>query len=218
MANYVFLGAPGAGKGTMAGMLQQHFGISHVSTGDSLRAEMARGSRLGAMARECVDSGRLVPDAVVADIVAAKLVEPELQQHGFVLDGYPRTTQQAELLDTALARNKLALTAVVLFEVDEDLLLRRLTARRLCRDCQAGFNLLFSPPQVEDICDACGGALVQRADDNETTVRDRLRVYECQTMPLIEHYAGRGLLIRVTGSREKEANFAVLCESLNLKP
>ncbi|OGV61516.1 MAG: adenylate kinase [Lentisphaerae bacterium RIFOXYB12_FULL_65_16] len=216
MANYVFLGAPGAGKGTMAQLLVEKYGHVHISTGDILRAEMKSGSELGRQAKAAVESGALVSDELVAAIVARKLAEKVVRKNGFVLDGYPRTAGQAGLLDKALADNKLTLDAAVLFEVDEELLLRRLTARRLCQDCKAGYNVLYLPPKQKGICDQCGGKLIQRPDDNIETVKDRLNVYQKQTAPLIDLYEKKGVLIRVPGSLERDENFAALCRHLKI--
>lgn len=216
MSNYVFLGAPGVGKGTMAEMLCAARGHVHISTGDMLRAEMAAGSELGRQAKSCVDKGVLVPDAVVAAIVSVRLASDDVRQHGFVLDGYPRTVKQAELLDGALKEAKLKIDAVLLFEVGQELILRRLTARRICKACGAIFNVLYSPPKRDGVCDKCGGALYQRADDTVEIALSRLAVYEKETAPLISLYAKRGLLLRATGAEERNANFAVMCERLGL--
>jgi adenylate kinase len=216
MSSYVFLGAPGAGKGTMAEMLCARAGQAHISTGDLLRAEMKSGSELGLRAKAFVEKGTLVPDEVVAAMVSAKLGQSDVRNQGFVLDGYPRTVRQAELLAEALRTLGLKLDAVILFEVGEELILRRLTSRWLCRSCGAIYNLIYLPPAREGICDKCGGPLYQRADDSLETARNRLVVYERETSPLIELYGRQGLLLRVTGAEEKHANFAVLCRALGL--
>ena len=216
MSNYVFLGPPGAGKGTMADMLSEQYAFMHVSTGDILRGEMKSGSELGARAQQFVNAGKLVPDVVVAAIVSRKLSDPLVSERGVILDGYPRTVKQAELLDDALRQSRLDLDGVVLFEVDRDLLLRRLTARRICRSCGAVYNVLFDPPAEDALCDRCGGELYQRPDDSQETVRERLDVYQEQTAPLIEFYESRGQLIRVTGSREKHENYDILRRALGL--
>jgi adenylate kinase len=216
MKQLVFLGPPGAGKGTMAGMLCEQFSHQHISTGDILRAAMKSGSELGSKAQEYVNSGTLVPDELVAAIVSEKLTEPAMKNNGFILDGFPRTVKQADLLQDALDRNGMALDAVILFEVGEELLLKRLTARRICRDCGAVFNVIFNPPETDGICDKCGGELYQRSDDSIETAKDRLDVYERQTAPLIDYYEDKDLLIRVSGAQEKEANYQTLLEALGL--
>ncbi|MCF7853545.1 MAG: adenylate kinase [Candidatus Pacebacteria bacterium] len=216
MSNYVFLGPPGAGKGTMADMLSEQFGFVHVSTGDILREEMASGSELGRQAQQFVNSGHLVTDEVVAAIVSRKLSDPQAALNGVILDGYPRTVKQADLLDGALEENSLTLDAVVLFEVERELLLQRLTARRICRGCGAVYNLLYDPPAEDDVCDRCGVELYQRSDDSEETAKQRLNVYQEQTAPLIDFYERRGQLIRVTGSKEKHKNYKLVQQALGL--
>ena len=216
MSSYVFLGAPGAGKGTMAELLCARVGQAHISTGDLLRAEMKSGTELGLKAKAYVEKGTLVPDEVVAAMVSTKLGQGDVRSKGFVLDGYPRTVRQAELLDAALKDLNLKLDAVILFEVGEELILRRLTSRWLCKACGAIFNLLYLPPKQAGVCDKCGGALYQRADDSLETAKKRLVVYEKETSPLIDLYERKGLLLRVTGAEEKNTNFAVLSRALGL--
>ena len=215
-ANYVFLGPPGAGKGTMAELMAERFGFVHISTGDILRFEMKRGSELGRKARSFVDSGQLVSDDVVAAIVSEKLGESDVQENGCVLDGYPRTVKQAELLDAAFEKLPSALAAVLLLDVSRPLLVKRLTARRLCSECGAVHNLEYNPPQKPGVCDKCGGDLYQRSDDSESTVRERLEVYERQTAPLIDYYGKRHLLVRVKGEGTVEENFRDVCKALHL--
>ncbi len=216
MPNYIFLGPPGAGKGTMAALLAEKYGFAHISTGDILRAELKAGTELGRKAKSFIDQGQLVPDEVVAAIVSGRLAAPDVRNHGFILDGYPRTVVQAELLDAALADNGLALDAAVLFNVGRELLLKRLTGRRICRECGAVYHVLFNPPKTEGVCDKCGGPLYQRSDDQADTVEERLKVYETQTAPLIAFYRNRNLLVEVPGDKEKNQNFAVLCKALGL--
>lgn len=213
--NLVFLGPPGAGKGTMAGMLSEEYSHRHISTGDILRAAMKSGSELGRKAQNHVNSGTLVPDELVAAIVSEKLSESEVRRDGFILDGFPRTVNQAGLLAQALEENRMNLDAVVLFEVENDLLLKRLTARRLCKDCGAVYNVLFKPPAVDGVCDKCGGELIQRSDDSLETAKDRLKVYEDQTAPLIDYYERKDLLVRVSGAQTREINYNTLLEALN---
>lgn len=216
MKNFVFLGAPGAGKGTMADLLCEKCQCAHISTGDLLRAEVKAGSALGLEAKGFMDSGKLVPDELVANMLAATLARPEVTQNGFILDGYPRTVNQAHLLDKALGGIGQNLDVVVLFEVPRELLLSRLTARRLCRKCPAIYNVLYNRPRSEGVCDSCGGELYQRSDDTQATAENRLAVYERDTTPLINLYDEKRLLVRVSGAEEKGRNFALLCQKLGL--
>ncbi len=216
MKNYIFLGAPGAGKGTMADLFCEKQGQKHVSTGDLLRAELKNGTALGLKAKGYMEAGQLVPDELVADIVSVVLATSEVQAKGLILDGYPRTVNQANLLAKAMQGATLKLDAVVLFDVERELLLKRLTARRLCRKCPAIFNTLYSKPKVEGVCDQCGGELYQRADDTLQTAVERLAVYERDTMPLIDLYEKQGLLVRVSGAEEKNKNFELMCKKMGL--
>lgn len=214
MRNYIFLGPPGAGKGTMSAMLAERDGNVHISTGDILRSEIKNGTELGRQAQSFIQAGQLVPDEVVAAIVSQVLNTTEVRERGFILDGYPRTVAQAQLLDAALADASLELDQVVLFQVDRELLIRRLTGRRICRECGAVYHVLFTPPKETGVCDKCGGALYQRPDDGLDTVQERLHVYHEQTEPLISFYQERGLLLPVPAHEEKHASFATLCERL----
>ncbi len=214
--NYIFIGAPGAGKGTMAELMIVNYQPVHVSTGDLLRAEIKAGSSLGLEAKGFMDAGRLVPDEVVAGMVAKKLDSAEVKARGFLLDGYPRTVRQAELLETALAERQMTLDAVVLLEVGRELILQRLTARRLCKGCPAIYNVMFNQPKVEGKCDVCGGELYQRSDDTLETALNRLSVYEVQTAPLIALYENKGVLVRVAAAGAKTQNFANLQKALKL--
>ncbi len=214
--NYIFIGAPGAGKGTMAELMIANYKPVHVSTGDLLRAEIKAGSTLGLEAKGFMDAGKLVPDEVVAGMVAKKLDTHEVKAQGFLLDGYPRTVRQAELLDAALAERGMNLDAVVLLEVGRELILQRLTARRLCKGCPAIYNVMFNRPKAEGKCDTCGGELYQRSDDTMETALKRWAVFEEQTSPLIELYAKKGVLVRVDGACAKEQNFLNLKKALKL--
>ncbi|MBI2152131.1 MAG: adenylate kinase [Candidatus Rokubacteria bacterium] len=194
----IFLGPPGAGKGTQARTLAEAEGIPQIATGDMLRDAAARGTRLGLEAKSYMDRGALVPDEVVVGLVAERLEAPDATK-GFVLDGFPRTLAQAEALERMLKDRDLAVERVIYFEVSERELLRRLTGRRVCRQCQSAYQLVSAPPKREGRCDRCGGELYQREDDSEAAVRRRLEVYAAQTKPLLEYYRGRGVLTTVVG-------------------
>ena len=196
--NFVLLGAPGAGKGTQAERIVGEYGVPHVSTGDILRAAVAAGTELGRVAQRHMEAGELVSDEVVIGIVGDRLAEPDAAT-GFLLDGFPRTLEQARALDDMLADAGRRLTLVIVLDVPEEELVERLSGRRMCRDCGKGYHLTFDPPADEGVCDACGGELYQRTDDNEETVRNRLAVYAHQTRPLIEYYASRGLVSTIAG-------------------
>jgi len=196
--NVVLLGAPGAGKGTQAERIAAQFGLPHVSTGEILRAAVAAGTELGRTAQRFMQAGELVPDEVVVGIIRERLAEPDAGR-GFLLDGFPRTLEQAAALDDMLAAADRGLTHVVVLDVPEAELIERLSGRRMCRSCGKGYHVVFDPPQKEGVCDACGGELYQRADDNEETVRNRLVVYGKQTEPLIAYYTDKGLVRTVFG-------------------
>jgi len=193
----VLLGAPGSGKGTQSQRLMQQEHIPQVSTGDLLRAAVARGTELGRKAKETMEGGRLVADELVLGLIRERLAEPDARR-GFILDGFPRNLAQAQALDRLLATLRQPLDAVVQFEVDYGELVRRISGRRTCADCGRVFNLLTSPDQLSESerCPRTGAPhrLTQRPDDNETTVTERLRVYDEQTRPLIDFYRARGLL------------------------
>ena len=197
-ARIIFLGPPGAGKGTQARGLAAESGVPQVATGDMLREAAAAGTPLGREAKRYMDSGALVPDEVVIGLVDERLAQPDAA-NGYVLDGYPRTVAQAEALDALLHRRGQDLDRVIFFDVSRDELLRRLTGRRICRRCGAAFHLVSAPPKAAGVCDQCGGELYQRADDAEGTVGRRLDVYQTQTAPLLDYYKRRGLLVRVSG-------------------
>ena len=194
--NLIFLGAPGAGKGTIAKEMVAKYHIAHISTGDILRGEVAAQTPAGKQAEALMKSGQLVPDELVAGMVRRRIAEPDCRR-GFILDGFPRTIRQAELLEDALRELELNIDAVVFFEVDDETLLRRLTARMNCRKCDAIYNKLFMPPKVAGRCDKCGAELVQRADDSLETAKSRLKVFYGQTAPLVDYYRKNGLLFAV---------------------
>ncbi|MEG1997850.1 MAG: adenylate kinase [Clostridiales bacterium] len=196
----VLLGAPGAGKGTQAEVLVKKLFLPHISTGDMFRAAISAGTELGLAAKDYMDKGQLVPDEVTVGIIKDRISQADCRE-GFLLDGFPRTLAQAAALDTLLADLKTSLTAVLNISVPADKLITRLTGRRMCRQCGAIYHLLYNAPQQENVCDNCGGELYQRSDDQETTVRNRLVVYENQTAPLIAYYAGKGLLHEINGDQ-----------------
>ena len=198
MSRVIFLGAPGAGKGTQARRLAAGSGVPQVATGDMLREAAAAGTPLGREAKRFMDQGALVPDEVVIGLVDERLSRPDAGK-GYVLDGFPRTVAQAEALDALLRRLGQDLDRVVFFDVSRDELLRRLTGRRVCRQCGTAFHLVSAPPKAAGRCDQCGGELYQRDDDAEATVGRRLDVYQTQTAPLLDYYRKRGLLVRVAG-------------------
>jgi len=187
----VLLGAPGSGKGTQAKLLVEKYRIPHVSTGDLLRANLAAGSPLGMQAKAAMDAGQLVSDDIVLAIIRERLRNPDARK-GFILDGFPRNIPQAHALDEMLRTISQPLDAAVLMEVDFDILMQRLTGRRTCENCGAAYNVYTNPPRLDDQCDRCGGPLHHRADDNEETIGNRLRVYEAQTKPLINYYRDQG--------------------------
>lgn len=197
--NIILLGAPGSGKGTQSKVLQEKFSIPQISTGDMLRAARQAHTPLGIEAEKFMNAGKLVPDEVVVGLIRERLKEPSCGS-GFILDGFPRTVTQAEALGKMLAGMGKGLDAVVNLEVEEEELIQRLTGRRTCERCGTGFHVQFSPPHVEDVCDACGGRLIQREDDREATIRSRLKVYRHQTAPVVEYYRSQGILEAIPGS------------------
>ncbi|OGW61862.1 MAG: adenylate kinase [Nitrospirae bacterium RBG_16_64_22] len=194
----ILLGPPGAGKGTQAKRLMDAEGIPQISTGDILRKAVADQTPLGREAKSVMDSGGLVPDQVVIGLIRERLGQSDAVK-GFILDGFPRTVPQAEALDGLLVDLKRPLSAVAAIDVEPSELVRRLSGRRVCQACQAAYHVEFNPPKREGVCDRCGGALIQRDDDKEATIRRRLEVYREQTEPLIAYYKGKGLARLVNG-------------------
>lgn len=212
----VLLGAPGAGKGTQAKILVEKYGIPQISTGDLLRAAVAAGTALGKEAKSYMDRGELVPDSVVLGMVEERLKQDDCKK-GFILDGFPRNTKQAEALDNMLSSLNMPLTAALSVDVPFDELMKRLTGRRTCKSCGQMYNVYFNPPKKEGVCDKCGGELFQRDDDKEETIKKRLEVYSAQTAPLIDYYNKKGILKSVQGTGSIDEIFKKVCEALGLK-
>ncbi len=197
--NIILVGAPGAGKGTQAKRLEDRYQMVQLSTGDMLRAAVASGSELGRQAKEIMDAGQLVPDDLVIRMISQRIDQPDCAR-GFLLDGFPRTTAQAEALDAMLAEKGLKLDAVIQIRVDEEALVERITGRYTCANCGAGYHDSFQRPQTEGVCDSCGGTeFVRRDDDNEETVRKRMEAYRAQTAPILPYYEAQGVLLGVDG-------------------
>lgn len=198
--NLILLGPPGAGKGTQAERLRKSHGLKQLSTGDMLRAQVASGSNLGSEAKSIIEAGKLVPDELVVRIVGDRLDQGDLG-NGFILDGFPRTAEQARALDSMLATKGIPLDGVIEMKVDDDLLTERITGRYSCAKCSAGYHDKYKRPATPGICDECGSTdFRRRADDNEATVRQRLAEYHAQTAPIAAHYADEGKLRQVDGT------------------
>ena len=207
--NLVLLGAPGAGKGTQADKLIEDYGFVHISTGDMLRAAVAAGSELGKKAKTYMDAGDLVPDDLIIALVTERLGEEDTKA-GFILDGFPRTTAQAVALDAELSSMERPLDAALLIDVDPEVIIKRLSSRRVCRECG------YIGTVADKVCPRDGGEMYQRDDDNEATVRNRLDVYQKQTSPLIDYYRGCDLLLSVDGDRDPDEVYAEVREALHL--
>jgi adenylate kinase len=206
----VLVGPPGAGKGTQAQFIASHFAVPKISTGDIFRTNVSDGTELGLEARKYMDAGDLVPDEVTIGMVKERLSHDDTSE-GFLLDGFPRTVQQAVVLDDMLAVHAVGLDVVLELVVDDEEVVRRLSGRRTCRRCGHVWHLDFDPPATEGVCDRCGGELFQRDDDSELTIRHRLEVYADQTSPLIGYYGDRGLLsgVDATGPVEDVTERAI---------
>ncbi len=200
----ILVGAPGAGKGTQATVLSEMLGIPHVSSGDLFRDNLKRKTPLGLQAKGYMEKGELVPDDVTVAMVRDRLSQPDCNEKGAILDGFPRTVEQARSLDKVLEQDGKKIDTVVYIQVSEKELVERLTGRRICRNCQAVYHTIFNPPKADGKCDACGGELYQRADDQPETVKNRLTVYFEQTMPLIDFYQKKNLLEAVDGQQDIE--------------
>ena len=211
----ILMGPPGAGKGTQAANLVKRYGILHISTGDMFREAVKEGTPLGKEAKSYMDAGKLVPDEVTIGIVRERLGRPDCQK-GFILDGFPRTVEQADALNEILADNGLKLTGVLNINVPAADLIERAVGRRICKNCGHSFHVKFNPTKVEGVCDDCGGTTYQRADDSEETMKSRLSVYESSTRPLIEYYKKAGVYKEIDGRQDiakVEADLAAVLEA-----
>ncbi len=213
MINLLIMGKPGAGKGTQATRLLEHYQLTHISTGDIYREEMAKDSAIGKLAKQFIGKGELVPDDITNDIVKDVLAQKDYP-NGFMLDGYPRTTAQAVALDNMLKDLGISLTAVINVEVDDKVLLERMAGRRVCSSCNATYHVSFHPPKKDCVCDICGSPLIQREDDLEESVLNRLRIYNEKTKPLLDYYKKKGLLFVVNGEQHKDEVFKVILQKL----
>ena len=205
----ILLGAPGAGKGTQADIIKKKLDIPTISTGNILRAAVKNGTPIGLKAKEYMDSGRLVPDEVIIGVITERLQEPDCAK-GFILDGVPRTIAQAEALEKA----GISFDAVIALEVPDERIVERMSGRRVCESCGSSYHIKYVPPKVEGVCDACGGKLVQRKDDDPATVRDRLAVYHKETEPLKGFYETRGILKTVADQPTVEGTTQAILAAL----
>lgn len=207
MMNIILMGLPGAGKGTQAEQIKENYPIPHISTGDMFRAAIKNETPLGKEAKSYIDKGQLVPDSVTIGLVEERLNQEDAKE-GFLLDGFPRTVEQAEALDQILAKTNRKIDKVLNIDVDPDILLPRLTGRRICKQCGTTYHLIFNPPKVEGVCDKDGGELYQRSDDNEETVANRLEVNIEQTKPLLDFYSQKeGVVENINGDQDIKVVF-----------
>ncbi|MBT3362303.1 MAG: adenylate kinase [Chloroflexi bacterium] len=202
-AIYILLGAPGAGKGTLAAIISKEVDLAHIASGDLFREALSKGTDLGVEAKKYMDKGELVPDQITINMILDRIARPDCDK-GLLLDGFPRTLEQAKALDEALAKNGENVTKALLIDVSTEEVVRRLGGRWICRDCQTPYHEVTMRPKVEGTCDKCGGQLYQRDDDKESTVRSRLEVYTKQTKPLIDYYGKIDKLAKVNGEGESE--------------
>lgn len=212
----VLLGAPGAGKGTQADVLKEKLGIPHISTGDIFRSNIKNNTELGKKAKEYIDKGLLVPDEVTVNIVKSRIQEEDCKE-GFILDGFPRTIPQAEFLDKILSELKITLDYVLNIHVPDESLVNRLSGRRVCQGCGKSYHVIYNPPSKENTCGECGGNIIQRDDDKEETVLNRLKTYHQQTAPLIEYYKNQGKLVTAIGQEEIEDTTKEVMKALGVK-
>jgi len=209
----LLVGPPGAGKGTQAVHLADHFAIPHISTGDIFRANIKGSTELGLLAKSYMDKGELVPDSVTNDMVADRLTKDDTK-NGFLLDGYPRNLDQAKYIDGVLKERGIPLQFVLEFQLDNSEIVKRLSGRRVCKSCGAIFHIIFEKPKTEGICDKCGGELYQRDDDKESVIQNRLDIYDAQTAPIINYYKNLGLLKTISAAGEVSAISATAIAAL----
>jgi len=213
----VFLGAPGAGKGTQAAVVAGKLGLAHIASGDLFRQAVEKGTELGKLVKAYMDKGALAPDEVTIQLISERLNEPDCKG-GCVFDGFPRTIEQAKALDKMMASRGQTIDKAIDIEVPEKALLKRLTGRWICRKCQAPYHEVNSPPKVKGECDKCGGELYQRSDDTEKTIRERLKVYFVQTTPVLDYYKAEGKLVAVDGNRKISEVTGKIIDVLGTRP
>lgn len=212
----VFLGAPGAGKGTQAAIISRKLGLAHIASGDLFRQAVEKGTKLGQSVKAYMDKGMLVPDEVTIQVISERLNEPDCET-GCVFDGFPRTVEQAKALDETLPSRGKAIDKAIYIEVPDEELLKRLSGRWICRQCQTPYHEVTSPPKIPNKCDKCGGELYQRSDDTEETVKERLKVYFAQTTPVLDYYEAEGKLVRVGAKPGIEEVAEEIIDALELK-
>ncbi|EDS76459.1 adenylate kinase [Clostridium novyi A str. 4552] len=205
----ILLGPPGAGKGTQAKLISEKYSIPHISTGDIFRKNISEKTPLGVKAKEYMDKGQLVPDELTIDLVNDRLTHEDCKK-GFLLDGFPRTVKQAEALEKFLTENNQSLDTALLIDVPSSFILERMTGRRVCPSCGASYHIKFNPPKIEGLCDVCKKEIIQRKDDTEETVKERIEVYDRQTQPLVDFYSSKDQLFVVDGTQSIDQVFETI--------
>lgn len=213
----ILLGPPGVGKGTQAKALSKQLNILHVCSGDLLRQAVSQGSGLGKKAKNFMDEGELVPDNLVSQLILERINQPDAK-NGFILDGYPRNVNQAITLDKILLDNQQVIDAVIYLEASQEVIIQRLTGRKLCSNCQANFHIKNIPPKREGVCDYCGGELYRRVDDNEETIKNRLKVYQQTILSLIDYYRNKNKLQQIVADEEADVVLKKILKRLNGYP